>query len=333
MMVLSLFHLACQALPTVSGIYLFPFHGQMNIISLENHVVRKALQLSLNEMALLCDIKKLSQNPKYNYWCVKSKDKMALWLDLSRATVFNAIDSLEQKGYVVRNDLGHIKPSQFIMDLDLAQEDIAIYIKTDDVEMITVKMKEIIAAQSKNYTDSLKIRLGTVQKLDSDSLKIRRQQSKNLTQDIKKKKIKENSKRETTIGGAEKNFESAEEEKTHSVEASGGENPPPPKPPAPPKSNFQKFRDWCDQEKVKLFWKLTSPLTEEEFERIWTEYHLNVERNREAFKKVVGEMENYKPLLSKYTSANLTLRSWLNRRKAEEQALFQPQTQYQLPDR
>lgn len=120
-------------------------------------------------MAVLCDIKKMSQNPKYGNWCVKSKDKIATWLDLSRATVFNAIKTLEDKGYIERSEMG-LRPTAFIFQLDMASDEIGIYIKNDDLELISKKVSELLDAPSKNYTTP-------VQNLDSTP-------SKNYTQDI-----------------------------------------------------------------------------------------------------------------------------------------------------
>lgn len=120
----------------------------MQIISLSNQVIRKALQLSLVEMAVLCDIKQMSQSERYSYWCVKSKDKMAEWFDLSRTTIFNALNSLEAKGYIERSQIG-VRPTKFIIDLDCAQEEIGIYIKNNDVELISAKIKESLDYQSK----------------------------------------------------------------------------------------------------------------------------------------------------------------------------------------
>ena len=147
----------------------------MEIISLTNHIVRKALLLSLNEMAVLCDIKKMSKNPKFGYQCIKSKDKIADWLDLSRGTVFNALATLEAKGYIERTQIG-LRLTQFIHDLDSCQEEIGIYIETNDVSMISKKVGQLLDPQYKNYTP-------VVQKLDGDSTKIVLQQSKNYTQD------------------------------------------------------------------------------------------------------------------------------------------------------
>lgn len=147
----------------------------MEIISLSNHIVRKALCLSLNEMAVLCDIKHMSQNPQFGYQCVKTKEKIASWLDLSRATVFNAISALVSKGYIERTSIG-VRPSQFIYDLDSCQEEIGLMIKKGDTEMITQKVAQLLDAPSKNYTK-------TVQNLDGDSLKFRPGPSKIYTQD------------------------------------------------------------------------------------------------------------------------------------------------------
>lgn len=127
-------------------------------------------------MAVLCDIKQMSQNPEFGYNCVKSKDKIADWLDLSRATVFNAIKTLETKGYIERTSIG-VRPTKFIYDLDLCQDEIGIYIKRGDLTFITKKVEVLLDGQSKNYTE-------TVQNLDSDSLKNRLSPSKNYTQDI-----------------------------------------------------------------------------------------------------------------------------------------------------
>jgi GTP-sensing pleiotropic transcriptional regulator CodY len=147
----------------------------MEIISLTNHIVRKALLLSLNEMAVLCDIKNMSKNPKFGYQCIKSKDKIADWLDLSRGTVFNALATLETKGYIERTQIG-LKLTQFIHDLDSCQEEIGIYIETNNVSMISKKVGQLLDPQYKNCTP-------IVQKLDGDSTKIVLEQSKICTQD------------------------------------------------------------------------------------------------------------------------------------------------------
>jgi predicted transcriptional regulator len=164
----------------------------MEIISLTNHIVRKALLLSLNEMAVLCDIKNMSKNPKFGYQCIKSKEKIADWLDLSRGTVFNALATLETKGYIERTQIG-LRLTQFIHDLDSCQEEIGIYIETNDVSMISKKVSQLLDPQYKNCTP-------VVQKLDGDSTKIVLEQYKNCTQDSNidsKIKVIENNKPKT----------------------------------------------------------------------------------------------------------------------------------------
>jgi len=115
----------------------------MQIISLNNHIVRKALCLSLNEMAVLCDIKQMSQDQKYGYTCIKSKDKIAEWLDLSRTTVFTIIDTLIAKGLIEKNEIG-LKPTTLVYQLDMCQEEIGIWLKSGGVELVTKKIQDLL---------------------------------------------------------------------------------------------------------------------------------------------------------------------------------------------
>jgi len=115
----------------------------MQIISLNNHIVRKALCLSLNEMAVLCDIKQMSQEPKFGYTCIKSKEKIAEWLDLSRTTVFTIIDTLIKKGLIEKNEIG-LKPTELVYKLDMCQEDIGLWLKNGNVEIVTKKIQDIL---------------------------------------------------------------------------------------------------------------------------------------------------------------------------------------------
>lgn len=124
----------------------------MKIISCDNHIVRKALCLSLNEMAVLCDIKQMSQNEKYGYTCIKPKDKIAEWLDLSRTTVFTIIDTLMAKGLIEKNEIG-LKPTPFVYQLDMCQEDIGLWLKNGGVELVTKKIQDLITP----CTDSTEI--------------------------------------------------------------------------------------------------------------------------------------------------------------------------------
>lgn len=115
----------------------------MRMISCDTHAIRKALNLSLNEMAVLCDIVQLSSNPRFGYKCTKSKTKMAGWLDINRDTVFTILKTLEAKGYIERDESA-CWPTQFIHDIESCQDGLAIYIKSGQTELLTAKMKEVM---------------------------------------------------------------------------------------------------------------------------------------------------------------------------------------------
>jgi len=94
-------------------------------------------------MAVLCDIKQMSQNPEYGYTCIKSKEKIAEWLDLSRTTVFTIIDTLIKKGLIEKNEIG-LKPTELVYKLDMCQEDIGLWLKNGTVELATKKIQDIL---------------------------------------------------------------------------------------------------------------------------------------------------------------------------------------------
>jgi predicted transcriptional regulator len=126
----------------------------MLMISCDNHAIRKALRLSLNEMAVLCDIYKLSSNPKFGYKCIKEKKKMADWLDVSEDTIYRALKTLESMGYISR-DNNSCKPTQFIYNVACCEE-LAIYIKEGDTELFTAKMQEMhFSSDSQNQSPRL----------------------------------------------------------------------------------------------------------------------------------------------------------------------------------
>ena len=70
------------------------------------HQVREKLGLSLNTYVVIDSIHKLStSDPKYP-WCVMSKDDLADFLTLGRATVFRSIKEAEDKNLIERTDDG-----------------------------------------------------------------------------------------------------------------------------------------------------------------------------------------------------------------------------------
>ena len=58
--------------------------------------------------------------------------------------------------------------------------------------------------------------------------------------------------------------------------------------------------------------KMKEPFTEDEFNRLFAEYY------PEDIYRTLGAMHNYKPLLTKSVSANLTVRNWLRRDKVRK---------------
>lgn len=148
----------------------------MQIISNDSHIIRKALKLTMVEMAVLVDIYQMSQNPKFNFWCVKSKDAIAEWLNISRPTVFRAIEVLEEKKYVERSQIG-IRPTQLIWDLASSQ-DISIAVKNGNHDLIYGIIEDTKPRYSQYQNDTT-----IVSKCDGDSIKMILEQYQNDTQD------------------------------------------------------------------------------------------------------------------------------------------------------
>lgn len=74
--------------------------------------------------------------------------------------------------------------------------------------------------------------------------------------------------------------------------------------PHPPESeNFKKFKAWIDANAPNVG-KLKEPFTEAQFERIKQDFPIEVIEN------TLRSMHNYRELLKKYVSANLTFRKW-----------------------
>lgn len=121
----------------------------MSFISLNNHFFRKALMLSLNEMAVLREIYSLSNNTKYHGWCVKSKTHISETLDLSKQTVMSTINKLIANGLVDKDEeTKYLKPSDFLRSIAQESENIGFYIKSGEHELYSAKIKELIHGNS-----------------------------------------------------------------------------------------------------------------------------------------------------------------------------------------
>jgi predicted transcriptional regulator len=112
------------------------------------HPIRKALQLSLNEYAVLGEILTLSNNTINNGWCWKSKKNIADSVDLSERAVFNIITTLLTKGYIEKHPLGFLKPSDFIREIDQASN-FQIYIETEKYQLASIKIEQEVKKISK----------------------------------------------------------------------------------------------------------------------------------------------------------------------------------------
>ena len=66
------------------------------------HDVRDRLELSLNEYVVIDSIHKLSTTNRRYPYCTISKDDLAKFLRLGRATVFRAIETGIQRGLIER---------------------------------------------------------------------------------------------------------------------------------------------------------------------------------------------------------------------------------------
>ena len=126
-------------------------------------------------MAVLKEVYDLSNNTKFGGWCVKSRNKIADTLDLSRASVINHLNTLELKGYIdYDKETGRCRPTEMIRELAQERENIGIMIKTDGYETISLKIKEMIEA----YPNKVK-------QANDGCQKIRQGVSKNLTGGVK----------------------------------------------------------------------------------------------------------------------------------------------------
>lgn len=136
------------------------------MIDLHFHPFRKALQLSLNEMAVLREIYELSNNTKYGGWCIKSKSKIAETLDLAKQSVINIINVLELRGYVEYDKVsGNCRPTEMIREITQERENIGFIIKSQGYEIASAKIKEIVeqARSCKKSSNKLAVKKMDVQ--------------------------------------------------------------------------------------------------------------------------------------------------------------------------
>jgi hypothetical protein len=78
------------------------------------HPLRKAMNLSMHEYAVLDCIYHLSNNTKFGGWAIITKQRIADDLDLSKQSILNIIDSLIIKGFVIKEPTTkYLRASEF----------------------------------------------------------------------------------------------------------------------------------------------------------------------------------------------------------------------------
>ena len=107
----------------------------------------------------------------------------------------------------------------------------------------------------------------------------------------------------TTPAGKESKGEDCKGEEGYTR---AGTRNPDPEPEKPKNENFEKFKQWIAANAPNVA-KLKEPFTEEQFERIKRDFPLQL------IQDTLVSMHNYRELLKKYVSANLTFRKWAKR--------------------
>ncbi|WP_436644533.1 helix-turn-helix domain-containing protein [Microbaculum sp. FT89] len=83
------------------------------------HDVREKLDISLNTYVVIDSIHKLStSDPRYPY-CIMSKDDLADFLQLGRATVFRSLQEAEKKGLIARGERGVVATDKWIKSVEI----------------------------------------------------------------------------------------------------------------------------------------------------------------------------------------------------------------------
>lgn len=121
------------------------------MLDLQDHILRKAYQLSLNEYAVLIETYYLSHNNKFGGWCVKSRQNMADTLDLTKDTIQRAINVLESKKLIEKNpDTKFIRTSDRFNSVLAERNSYAFSVKTEHEDLQTMSSMEnhTVAAKS-----------------------------------------------------------------------------------------------------------------------------------------------------------------------------------------
>jgi hypothetical protein len=105
------------------------------------HPIRVALQLSCEEYLVLDKICKLSNNIKYGGWCVAPQAKLAEWLGLPTSNVSRHIQTLIDKGLVLKDPVSkHLRSADLWNEIEANSHDWAVAFKGTESAFISAKM-------------------------------------------------------------------------------------------------------------------------------------------------------------------------------------------------
>lgn len=126
------------------------------------HPIRKALCLSVNEYCVLDAVYRLSQNVKYNGWCIMSKKHLAEDLDLSERSIFDILETLVTKNLIEKNQFGHLRTKDAWNELMANSHDYYIAFNGKESQFVSGKP---IEPQTANFADPYAKNAEPMQKL------------------------------------------------------------------------------------------------------------------------------------------------------------------------
>jgi len=135
------------------------------------HPIRNSFNLSLNEYCVLDTIYHLSNNQRYNGWCVASKGHIAKVLGLGESTVYTILTTLEEKGLIERSDRGDVRTLDLWNELIANKDDYIIGFTGKESQFLTGNMlkKAKKAMPTPKGRDTLQNQEGGLQNLEGDT--------------------------------------------------------------------------------------------------------------------------------------------------------------------
>lgn len=114
----------------------------------------------------------------------------------------------------------------------------------------------------------------------------------------------------------ETNEQTENKEIKNPVEATPTKTSPSSAPPPPISEEESRLWDgfmrFCKEEGISSIFKMSSPLTPQELQKLYKDYNLALESNRDIFKQKIIALDNGKKYLKENSSTYKTIRNWLN---------------------